>query len=97
MRLTISQRVAGLEREVVVLQETIKLLHKLLKQQRQLISDYITQTVTAADTEHGGNGKVRPADALYTFVCKRRFERMEKDIRKLRESSAHSGPGLKAG
>ncbi|UCG48723.1 MAG: hypothetical protein JSU94_02890 [Phycisphaerales bacterium] len=97
MRLTTSQRVAALEREVVVLQETTKLLHKLLKQQRQLISDYITQKVTAANSGDGGNGNVRPEDALYTFMCKRRFERMEKDIRKLRESSTHSGPGLKAG
>ncbi len=41
MRLTVEQRLQALERDTVVLQDTIKLLHKLLREQRALISDYI--------------------------------------------------------
>jgi hypothetical protein len=98
MRLTIEQRVAALERENVVLHDTIKLLHKLLKQQRQLIHDYITQKVTAAGADDGrANGGVRPEDAVYTFMCRRRFEKLEKDIAKMRKRQEGPGLGLKAG
>ena len=42
MRLTIEQRVAALERQNVVLEGKVMLLYKLLKEQQQLINDYIT-------------------------------------------------------
>jgi hypothetical protein len=75
-----------LERETVVLHDTIKLLHKLLKDQGQLISEYIVRKVTEAneaDEENGGG--VRPEQELYTFVCKQRFDKIEKDVKKTLE------------
>ena len=63
MRLTIEQRLAALERDNVVLHDTVKLLHKLLKEQRQLINDYITQVLSANDGEKQ-KASLRPEDAL---------------------------------
>ncbi|MHC4558498.1 MAG: hypothetical protein ACYTFW_11605 [Planctomycetota bacterium] len=59
MRLTIEQRLSALERDNVVLHDTAKLLHKLLKEQRQLINDYITQVLSANDSEEQ-KGSLRP-------------------------------------
>ena len=98
MRLTMEQRLQALERDVVVLQDTIKLLHKLLKDQGVLIHDYITQKVAQADTaaeNNSGNG--RPEDALYTFVCKQRFDKVDRDIKRLRELIEGHKSGLRAG
>lgn len=83
MRLTTNQRLQALERETAVLGDTIKLLHKLLKDQRQLINDYIIQKVGEADSMDGptrGNG--RPEWEVYTFVCQQRFGKIEKDVKK---------------
>jgi len=97
MRLTIEQRLAALERENVVLQGRVTLLHKLLKEQRQLINDYITQRVTSVNETATQNGNVRPEDALYTFICKQKFDRLEKNIAIISKSVANSRIGLKAG
>jgi uncharacterized coiled-coil protein SlyX len=98
MRLTLEQRLVALERDNVVLHDTIKLLHKLLKEQRELISDYITLKVTSADPSNEQKGATaRPEDALYTFVCKQRFDRIEKDMGKLRNFMKNSEFSLKAG
>ncbi len=71
MRLTIEQRLQGLERDTVVLHDTIKLLHKLLKEQGELISDYIVQKITSTNPNGEHNAKnVWPEEELYTFVCK---------------------------
>ncbi len=100
MRLTIEQRLRVLERDTVVLQDTIKLLHKLLKDQGELIHDYITQKVANANTNDGGqnnSGDSRPEDALYTFVCRQRFDQIDKQIKKLRQLMESHQFGLKAG
>ncbi len=97
MRLTIEQRIAAMERDNVVLQDTIKLLHKLLKEDRALIHEYITHSVTAANANAGHAGDVRPEDALYTFVCKRRFDALCKEVEALRKRVDKGKPGLKAG
>jgi hypothetical protein len=96
MRLTIEQRVTALERQNVVLEGKITLLHKLLKEQQQLIHDYITQRVGSANEAESRSGNVRPEDALYTFVCKRKFDRLEKEIERIRKSMTDSRIGLKA-
>ncbi len=87
----------ALERDNVVLGDTIKLLHRLLREHRQLINDYITQKVTTADGSEGQNGDVRPEEALYAFVCKQRFDRINKEVRALRKLIDNSRLGLKAG
>jgi hypothetical protein len=97
MRLTIEQRLAALERESVVLDGKITLLHKLLKEQRELIHDYITKSVSSPKENKGQNGNLRPEDALFTFVCKRKFDRLEKSIERIRKTMTNSGFGLKAG
>ncbi len=97
MRLTTEQRLVALERDNVVLYDTIKLLHKLLKEQRQMINEYITQTMMSSNDSGGQKGNVCPADALYTFKCKRRFEGIEKHIEKMQKSMEEPKHGLKAG
>lgn len=97
MRLTIEQRVAAMERDNVVLHDTIKLLHKLLREDRALIHEYITHSVAAANANAGHTGDVRPEDALYTFVCKRRFDGLCREVEALRKLAYKGKPGLKAG
>jgi hypothetical protein len=97
MRLTIEQRLAALERETVVLHDTMKLLHRLLKEQRHLISDYITQKVTSASESEQQHGNRRPENELYTFICGRRFERLEEQVEKIRKLIESQTFGLKAG
>ena len=97
MRLTTEQRLSALERENVVLQDRVTMLHKLLKEQRQLINDYITQRVSSANKTEAQSGNLRPEDALFTFVCKQKFDRLEKNIESIRKSVSHSRFGLKAG
>ena len=84
MRLTREQRIAALERDNVVLHDTIKILHKLLKDQQQLIHEYITQKMLSFDKNDVQKGKVCPGNAQYTFKCKRRIEMLEKNIEKMR-------------
>jgi ubiquinone biosynthesis protein UbiJ len=95
MRLTSEQRIAALERDNIVLHDTIKLLHKLLREQKQLINDYITQKVSSVENQQ--NSSKRPEDILYTFVCKQRFDRLEKQIEKLHKTTSDRRFGLKAG
>jgi len=97
MRLTTEQRLAALERGNVVLQDTIKLLHKLLKEQQQLINEYITQKMMSSNENSGQKGNVCPGTAQYTFKCKRRFERIEKRIDKICKLIEKPKHGLKAG
>lgn len=103
MRLTTEQRLVALERDNVVLHDTVKLLHKLLREQRQLINDYITRHVVSAGEHKEESGNLRPEDALYTFTCKRRFEQLEKRMEKIRKladapkSADTHKIGLKAG
>ena len=96
MRLTTEQRLAALERGNVVLHDTIKLLHKLLKEQQQLINEYIAQKMITSNKRGKQKGNVCPSDALYTFKCKRRFENLEKQIDKMRKLIEEPKRGLKA-
>jgi hypothetical protein len=97
MRLTTEQRLASLERENVVLEGKVIMLHRLLKEQRQLIHDYITQKVTSASETEAPKGNLRPEDALYTFTCKQKFNRLEKEINKINKMISSSETELKAG
>ncbi len=97
MRLTTEQRLGSLERDNVVLHDTVKLLHKLLKDQRQLINDYITQKVAHAYGSAQQEKDLRPDDELYTFRCRQRFERLEKRMEKISKSATDRKPELKAG
>jgi len=98
MRLTVEQRLQALERDAVVLHDTIDLLHKVVKTQSQLINDYITRKVASADAadEHEADKK-RPENALFTFVCRQRFDQIDKDVAKMRKLIENLRYGLKAG
>ena len=98
MRLTLEQRLQALERENTVLHEKLKILHLLLKEQSTLINDYILQRVTSANHGSGGNGD-RPEDAVYTFICKKRLDRIERDIKRIsrRPENSDSDLELRAG
>jgi hypothetical protein len=99
MRLTVDQRLQTLERDIVVLQDTLKLLHKLIKEQGRLINDFIMQKVAAAANFTGDceaeNG--RPEVEVYTFICQKRFEKLEKDFKKVLKLMEKSHSVLKAG
>ncbi|UCF00031.1 MAG: hypothetical protein JSV82_02915 [Planctomycetota bacterium] len=98
MRLTIEQRLQSLERDAVVLHDTIKVLHKLLKDQGDLINEYITHKLASVGSDDGHNTKnTRPEQALYTFVCRRRFDKIDKDIKKTLKLIENLRFGLKAG
>lgn len=90
MRLTSEQRITALEREQIILQDTIKLLHKMLKEQRQLINDYITHKVAATEEDQKTDDNGRTENALFTFVCKQRFDYLEKRMERMRKSFTES-------
>ncbi|MBN2138717.1 MAG: hypothetical protein JW720_12990 [Sedimentisphaerales bacterium] len=97
MRLTIEQRIAALERDNIVLHDTIKMLHKLLREHRELIKEYVTGQI-AADSDGGsGNGVVGREDALYTFVCRQRFKQLSREVNSLRKLIENPRFGSKAG
>ena len=96
MRLTTEQRIAGLERDNIVLHDKIKLLHKVLKEQQQLINEYITHKMMSSGGNRGQKGKICVTDAQYTFKCKRRFEVIEKQIEKMHKLTEKPRHGLKA-
>jgi hypothetical protein len=98
MRLTVEQRLQALERDTVVLHDTMKLLHKLLKEQGELISGYIVQKMASANANDEHNAKnTRPEEELYTFVCKQRFDKIERDVKKTLKLIENLRFGLKAG
>jgi len=65
--------------------------------QNQLINEYIAQRMMSSNESGGKQGNVCAGDALYTFKCKRRFERIEKRVEKMRKLMEKPGRGLKAG
>ncbi|MBA7671107.1 hypothetical protein ES703_79258 [subsurface metagenome] len=94
MRLTIEQRLQALERDTVVLHDTVK----LLKEQEELISSYIVQKVASANANDEHNAKnTRPEKELYTFVCKQRFDKIERDVKRTLELIENLRFGLKPG
>jgi len=98
MRLTVEQRIQALERDTVVLHDTMKLLHKLLKEQGELISGYIVQKIASANPNGEHDAKnTRPEEELYTFVCKQRFDKIERDVKRTLKLVENLRYGLKAG
>jgi hypothetical protein len=94
MRLTREQRVQALERDIVVLQDTIKILHRMLKDQDKLINDYILQKMGGQPLAKEDS---RPEDVLYTFTCRKRFDKIERDIKRVLKALDNKSYGLKAG
>ena len=78
-------RIMALEREVVVLEDSLKMLHKMLKEQDKLIHDYITHKIAGQGQSPGMDGNNRPEEAIYTFICGKRMQRIEKELDKIRQ------------
>ncbi len=98
MKFTMQQRILALEREVSVLHDTMKLLHRMLKEQRELINDFIVQKVAQSNhgqSIYGSNG--RPGKEIFTFVCRQKFEKIEQDVVKNRKLIENLRFGLRAG
>ncbi len=82
MRLTVEERIAALERENVVLHDKLKLLHKLMKEQRDLTLAYTEKVVSASDSQ----GEImHPEEIRYTYCCRPRFERLEKQMEEMQK------------
>lgn len=86
---TAEQRLAALETNVAGLRETTDRLYKMLKEQGELISEYITKQLVAGDSR-GHRVGVSAEDALFTFVCRRKFDQIEKELGRLRRLLAGS-------
>lgn len=87
MRLTTEQRLQALERDIVVLHDMMKMLHRMLKDQGQLINEYIVRRIANVNAAEGGEGaNGRPEQELYTFVCQKRFDKLEKNIKRTLEA-----------
>jgi len=86
MRLTVEQRMRELEREVIVLQETVQLLHRLLKEHKLLIENYVLEKMAAPRSDQLKTNQTQEAEiAAYTFICQHRLNRLETDVVKLRQ------------
>ena len=98
MRLTVEQRLRELERNNIVLHDTIKLLHNLLKEQKELINSYIVRKMTSANIgSHQKNEKGITCDEIYTFMCKKKFDKIDKDIERILKSIESSRLGRRGG
>ncbi len=80
MRLTREQRIASLERENVVLRDKMELLHAMVKQQRQIINEYILQQITRAEDDQQDTVGNASSTTPRAFICRRRFEQMEQRL-----------------
>jgi hypothetical protein len=90
MRLTVEQRLLELERNGTVCHDTVKLFHKLLKEQRQLINDYILMKARFGNSENRNNGgKNRSEEEIYSFICAKRFDHIEREIKRILKTLEH--------
>jgi len=80
-----------------VLHDKIALLHRLLKENRRLISDCTTKQVASANAGNVERPDARTEEALYIFVCVKRFDRLSKDIDSLRKLMDNPKFGPRAG
>jgi len=94
-RLTTGQRLAALELDNRMLADKLRILHRMLKEQRHLINDFITRDLTLVST-HDSDRSGKPDKAMYTFVCQQRFERLETEIENMRRDTRNSSIGRKA-
>lgn len=85
------QRLSALERDVAAMRESMDKLAKMFRERGELITEYITGQMVAAGSEGERSGAVRPEDALFTFVCRRKFDEVEEELKRLRASMVRSG------
>jgi len=82
---TTEQRLAALEANIAGLGETVDRLHKMVREQGDLIREYITTQSVAGGSKSSPSSSISPEDAIFTFVCRRRFDHVEKELSKLKQ------------
>jgi hypothetical protein len=87
-RATAEQRLDTIERNVSCLNDAVDQLYRMVREQGRLITEYVTRQMVAAGSDGGQNGGVSPEDALFTFVCRRKFDEVEKELARLRQMLA---------
>jgi multidrug resistance efflux pump len=97
IHLTTEQRLSALECAMADLGGRVERLDRKLKEQDELIAEHITKQMVAATSDGARRGAIRPEDALYTFVCRQKFDHVEKELARLRRSLAKSRSLHKAG
>ncbi len=85
VHLTPEQRLATLEANMVSLGETIDRLRTAVREQSELIREHITKQLVASGTKVAAENSISPEDALFTFVCRRKFDHVEKELNKLKQ------------
>ena len=81
--LSVEQRLAALERQVSRLGERLDGLAKGLKEQSEVITEYITKQMIVAGPGDAGAGQVPPDVGQYIFICNRRFKKIETEVARL--------------
>jgi hypothetical protein len=82
---TAEQRLAALEGIVAGLSKTVDKLHKALQEHSELINEHVTKQLAAGNASANRVGGLSPEDVLYTFVCRRKFDHVEKELTRLRQ------------
>lgn len=94
---TVEQRLARLERNVANLNEAVDQLYRMAREQQRSIGEYVTKKLVAAGNGDGHDAGVSPEDAMFTFVCRRKFDAVEKELARLRQVVAGSDSVRRAG
>jgi hypothetical protein len=95
--LPVEQRLAVLERQVSHLGERLDGLARGLKEQRELITEYITKQMVAAGKGAALTGQVPAEAGQFIFICNRRFKKIETELARVTrlvarcESLRHTG------
>jgi hypothetical protein len=82
---TTEQRLATLEANMASLGETIDRLRTAVREQGDLIREHITKQLVANGAKGVADSSISPEDALFTFVCRRKFDHVEKELSKLKQ------------
>jgi hypothetical protein len=78
--LPVEQRLAALERQVSRLGDRLDGAARALKEQGELIAEYITKQMVSAGAGDETGGRVPPEAGQYIFICNRRFKKIEKEL-----------------
>ncbi len=93
----LEQRLTALEGSVADLSEANDRLYRMLKEQGELINEYITRQLVAGGSDRQQDKRLPPEDALFTFVCRRKFNQVEEELGRLRQVLAGLHSASKAG
>ena len=82
MKLTIEERITALEQDNIVLRDKLELIHKLVKEQRDLTLEYTHQAAATGDSK---GEFMHPEEVRYTYCCRPRFEKLEKQMEEIQK------------